>query len=260
MNELRIALVQTALHWEAPETNRSMLEKRIAPLEGEADLVVLPEMFTSGFTMNASAVAEPMNGPTLEWLQACSLKYGFAITGSYVVMEDGQYFNRLVWVCPEGNTAHYDKRHLFRLSGEHLTYQAGISPLIVAWRGWRICPLICYDLRFPVYSRNVEGYDLLLYVANWPQARRQHWQKLLPARAIENQCFTAGINRIGQDGNGLQYVGDSCLIDFQGEALVSCGSEEKIAVFTLDLRSLRDFRERLPFLGDADSFTLHLRP
>lgn len=258
MDKLRIVLVQTALHWEAPVRNREMLEKRMAPLEGEADLVVLPEMFTSGFTMNASAVAEPMNGPTLEWLQACSLKYGFAITGSYVVMEDGHYFNRLLWVTPEGDVAYYDKRHLFRLSGEHLTYQAGTSPMIISWRGWRICPLICYDLRFPVYSRNVEGYDLLLYVANWPQARRQHWQKLLPARAIENQCYTVGINRIGEDGNGLIYKGDSCLIDFQGEELVGCGSEEKTAVFTLDLRSLRDFRVRLPFLEDGDSFTLHL--
>jgi predicted amidohydrolase len=258
MEKLRIALVQTTLHWETPSTNREMLEARIAPLKGEADLVVLPEMFTSGFTMNASEVAEPVNGPTLEWLKTCSLKYGFALTGSYVVTENDHYFNRLVWVDPEGQTAHYNKRHLFRLSGEDLTYQAGAAPVIVTWRGWRICPLICYDLRFPVYSRNVENYDLLLYVANWPQARRNHWQKLLPARAIENQCYTAGINRIGQDGNGLEYMGDSCLYDFQGEALTGCGSEDNIAVYSMDLHALHTFRTRLPFLEDADSFTIHL--
>ena len=214
---MHITLLQTALHWQNPVANRAMLEETLFTLPEPTDLIVLPEMFTTGFTMNAAALAEPMNLTTFKWLKQMARQTNAAITGSYVVQENGQFYNRLIWMEPDGQFAHYDKRHLFRMADEEKTYTAGTLRLIRTWRGWRICPLICYDLRFPVWSRSRQiaphqlDYDLLLYVANWPAPRQLAWDTLLQARAIENLSYVAGVNRVGQDGNQHTYLGGSAL-------------------------------------------------
>lgn len=256
MNNLRIALLQTPLYWENPALNRQMLAWKIRDLGGEADLVVLPEMFTSGFTMHPEKVAETMDGPTLQEMQGWSHETGAALCGSLVIREDGRFYNRLVWVEPEGRVLHYDKRHLFGLSGEDGPYTPGHQRLVITWRDWRILPAICYDLRFPVWCRNTDDHDLLLVVANWPELRRRHWQALLTARAIENQCYVAGVNRIGRDDNGHEYAGDTALIDYQGETLLNGANVETVLTATLDKEALLRYRERLPFLADRDPFSL----
>ncbi|MBD0257717.1 MAG: nitrilase family protein, partial [Cytophagales bacterium] len=192
MNDLRVTLIQTALHWESPEANLAMLEEKLWLIGEPTDVVVLPEMFTTGFTMNAPALAEPMNLTAFKWLKGQAARTGAVVTGSYIVKENGRYFNRLVWMQPDGVYYVYDKRHLFRMAHEHDTYAAGRERLVVEWKGWRICPMVCYDLRFPVWSRNDARapYDLLLYVANWPGIRRSAWKTLLRARAIENLAYT----------------------------------------------------------------------
>lgn len=254
MSTLRVALIQTPLYWEDPALNRQMLTWKIRDLAGETDLIVLPEMFTSGFTMNPGPVAEAPDGPTTEWLLACSRETGAAITGSLVISQDGHYWNRLLWAQPDGTLQHYDKRHRFGLAGEDRHYAAGTSRLLVHWKGWTICPLICYDLRFPVWSRNRGEYDLLLYVANWPEPRRQHWRQLLLARAIENQACVLGVNRVGQDDNGHTYAGDSTIIRYDGETLQQAAWTEAVLQATLDRHALLQYRERLPFLADSDAF------
>lgn len=260
---MRITLVQTALHWENPAANLEMLRQKLAALAGETDLVVLPEMFSTGFTMNAATVAEPMDGPTMNWLRTTAQKLGAAITGSFVCTEDGHFFNRLVWMEPDGAFEIYDKRHLFGLTGEDLTYTAGKKRLVVEWLGWRICPLICYDLRFPAWSRNVvispdakknSAYDLLIFVANWPERRSYHWRSLLAARAIENQSFALGVNIVGQDGNGFEYVGDSTLLDFAGQPVFQISRQEGLFTAKLSLDNLKHYRQQLPFLADTDYF------
>lgn len=256
MNNLRIALLQTPLYWENPALNRQMLAWKIRDLGGEADLVVLPEMMTSGFTMHPEKVAETMDGPTLQEMQGWSHETGAALCGSLVIREDGRFYNRLVWVEPEGRVLHYDKRHLFGLSGEDGPYTPGHQRLLITWRDWRILPAICYDLRFPVWCRNTDDHDLLLVVANWPEPRRRHWQALLTARAIENQCYVAGVNRIGRDDNGHEYAGDTALIDYQGETLLNGANVETVLTATLDKEALLRYRERLPFLADRDPFSL----
>ena len=258
MSALRISLVQTALAWHDPPANRAALEQLVGPLAAGTDLIVLPEMFTTGFTMAPREVAEPVAGPTLDWMRALATHTGAAITGSVVTREDGRYLNRLLWVEPEGRCLHYDKRHLFRMAREHEHYTAGRRRLIVEWRGWRICPLVCYDLRFPVWSRNrrIAPYDLLIYVANWPAARHSAWQRLLPARAIENLCYVAGVNRIGPDGHGIEYTGDSVVRDWRGEALVRFGSEPAVQTAVLERESLERFRDKFPAQLDADDFEL----
>ena len=264
---MNITLLQANLYWHDPVANQAMLEERIFNLDEPTDLIVLPEMFTTGFTMDARAVAEPMNLTTFRWLKQMAAQTGAIVTGSYVVKEAGQFFNRLIWMQPDGQFDTYDKRHLFRMAGEDAIYTAGTQRLVKEWKGWRICPLICYDLRFPVWSRNAPvsagfspstnfDYDLLLYVANWPAARRNAWNVLLQARAIENLSYVVGVNRVGTDGNGHLYSGDSAVIDFKGDVLFRQADLEVVHHQTLSLNELRAFREKFPANRDADGFTL----
>lgn len=260
---LRLTLVQSALSWENPVANRAMFSEKLNALRGVTDLVVLPEMFTTGFSMNAAALAEPMDGQTVEWMAGTAKALDAAVTGSFICTDSGRYYNRLVFMRPDGQFDLYDKKHLFSLAGEQTYFSPGRKRLTLEWRGWRICPLICYDLRFPVWSRNSPGsyaggleplFDLLLYVANWPDRRAHHWRSLLVARAIENQSFVAGINIVGKDGNGLEYSGDSAVIDYSGQAIVQKNGEEGLLTAELSLENLRQYRLQLPFLQDADAF------
>ena len=264
MNDLRISLIQGATRWHDPAANRDYYGHLMAPLHGTTDLVILPETFTSGFSNDAIDQAEGMDGPTVAWLRGQSKKLDAAITGSVQIREGERVYNRLFFATPDGELQHYDKRHLFRYAREHERYAAGRDRLTVEWKGWRICPLVCYDLRFPVYSRNrfdVErkgglDYDLLVYVANWPAARAYPWKTLLRARAIENLCFVAGLNRVGTDGNGLQYSGDSAVIDFLGHPLSECTDREVVSTTTLPAVELLAHRERFPAMLDGDAFSL----
>ncbi|MFN4147330.1 MAG: amidohydrolase [Runella sp.] len=254
---LHLALVQTDLFWENPTANLAMLEEKITNISQPVDLIVLPEMFTSGFTMNPATVAEPMNLTTFKWLRQMAAQTGAVVTGSYVVREGTQFFNRLVWMQPDGQFDTYDKRHLFRMGNEHQHYTAGQRRIVKTWKGWRICPLICYDLRFPVWSRNVGlEYDALLYVANWPAVRQGVWDTLLQARAIENLSYCIGVNRIGPDGNDTNHTGGSAVIDFKGEVLIRHYDHGEILYCTLQKEPLDAFRERFPAYLDADDFRL----
>ena len=264
MNNLRISLVQGATRWHDLAGNRDYYGELIAPLRGISDLVLLPETFTSGFSNDAIGSAETMDGPTVAWIRAQSQRLDAAVCGS-VQLRDGEgVFNRLLWATPDGGLQAYAKRHLFRYAREHERYAAGRERLTVEWKGWRICPLVCYDLRFPVFSRNrydVEragqpDYDLLLYVANWPSARAYAWKTLLRARAIENLCYVAGLNRVGTDGNGLHYAGDSAVIDFLGHPASECSDEEVVVTTTLQADELAAHRARFPAMLDADAFEL----
>ncbi len=255
MRDLNIALLQCPLQWHAPAVNRTYFSARLAEVE-QADLIILPEMFTTGFTMDAAEQAEPVDGASLEWLRTVAADRQAVVTGSVAVKTDAGCCNRLYWVRPDGSFAHYDKRHLFALAGEHQAYLAGRERLIVELHGWRICPQICYDLRFPVWSRNRNDYDLLLYVANWPDKRRQHWIKLLQARAIENQSWCVGVNRIGSDANGVHYAGDSLVCDPLGEVVADAGDKEQLIQLSLSAVQLVQVRSQLPFLRDADDFQL----
>ena len=256
---LRITTVQSALAWEDIEPNLAMFSKKLAGLAGRTDVIVLPEMFTTGFSMDAPRLAEPMNGRTMGWLSEQARLTGAVVTGSFIVKEGFSFFNRLVWMRPDDSFEHYDKRHLFSPAAEHETYTAGQKKLITEWLGWEICPLICYDLRFPVWSRNVEGFDLLLYMANWPDRRSHHWKCLLMARAIENQCFVAGVNRCGTDGVGFHYTGDSTVVDYSGKILHQVADVEDVFTISLSLEMLRDYRSSLQFLADKDEFEIFVR-
>ncbi len=249
-------MVQADLVWENRSGNLSQFSRLLEPLCGQTDLILLPEMFTSGFSMSASRLAEPEDGPTRAWMAEQAAKANAVISGSYIVEEAGSYYNRLLWVSPDGQIARYDKRHLFSLAGEHLYYRAGQTRLITELKGWRICPLICYDLRFPVWSRNTVDFDVLVYVANFPARRAHAWKSLLVARAIENQCYTIGVNRIGVDGNGHDYSGDSCVLDFEGQYLAIATTGEYVSTFTLEASPMLEFRKRFPFLTDRDDFFL----
>ncbi|KAF1056900.1 MAG: Omega-amidase YafV [Pseudomonas delhiensis] len=249
---LRLALVQTTLAWHDAAANRAHFERLLAPLQA-VDVVVLPEMFTTGFSMDSSALAEPEEGATYAWLREQAARLSAVVTGSLIVRAvDGSYRNRLLWVRPDGGVAHYDKRHLFRMAGEHEHYSPGDAQVVLEWRGWRIRPLVCYDLRFPAWSRDAEGTDLLLYTANWPAPRRQHWNRLLPARAIENLCYVAAVNRVGEDGKGLAYAGDSQVLDFQGDTLLAAESGDGVFRIELDPAALDAYRARFPAHLDAD--------
>jgi predicted amidohydrolase len=258
LDTLRLTLVQSDLAWQDAAHNRALLEARLAPLAGSTDLVVLPEMFTSAFVVGQGAVAEPHPSPTLEWMRRMARELGAALTGSVAVRMEGKQRNRLLFVTPEGDAWHYDKRHLFRMLGEHERYAAGADKLLLTWRGWRIFPMVCYDLRFPVWCRNTaaEPYDLMLCVANWPAPRSEHWSTLLKARAIENLAFVAGVNRVGRDGNGLDYAGQSAVYGPRGETLAQAGAGATLAQATLERASLNDWRERFPAWMDADAFQL----
>ncbi|WP_460710513.1 amidohydrolase [Lysobacter terrae] len=264
MKNLRVSLVQGETRWHDPSGNRDYYAALIEPLHNTTDLVILPETFTSGFSNDAIADAETMQGPTIDWLREQADSIDAAICGS-VQIRDGQgVYNRMLFVTPDGEVRSYDKRHLFRYAKEHERYAAGRDRLTVEWKGWRICPLVCYDLRFPVYSRNrfdVEragglDYDLLIYVANWPSARNYAWKTLLRGRAIENLCYVAGVNRVGTDGNGLHYSGDSAIVDFLGHPLTEATDEEVVSTMLLQAAPLLEHRERFPAMLDGDAFTL----
>lgn len=256
--KLRVTLVQQSLDWQDARANRARFSQLLAPLAGKTDLVVLPEMFTTGFTMDAERFAEPAGGESCEWMKETALRLDAAITGSVITADADRRYNRLHWVTPDGAVRTYDKRHLFRMAREHEHYEAGREPLLVAWRGFSVCPLVCYDLRFPVFSRRRTGldYDLLVYVANWPTPRADAWSTLLAARAMENQAFVVGVNRIGEDGKGNPHDGRSVALDFLGRPLVSMGHEAGVATAELDRDALTAFRERFPAHLDADRFTL----
>lgn len=255
---LRVTLVQQPLDWQDPNANRKRFETLLAPLAGQTDLVILPETFTTGFTMEVERVAEPAGGPSAAWLRELTQRLGAAVTGSVITAEEGRYHNRLLWAEPEGGLWHYDKRHLFRMGGEHRHFTPGRTAWTVEWRGFRVCPLVCYDLRFPVFSRRRADldYDLLIYVANWPTARTYAWRQLLVARAIENQAFVAGVNRVGADGGGIAHQGGSGLWDFLGQPLADLGDAPAVRTVELDRQPLCAFRERFPAHLDADRFTL----
>lgn len=253
---MKIALFQTKLAWENPEKNRKFIEDYVVNETQTFDLLVLPEMFTSGFTMNPQNIAETMNGQTIQWMQMLAKTKKCAITGSLVIEENGNYFNRMVFVFPTGEMEYYDKRHLFTLAGENQKYLAGKQKKIVQYLDYKFCLQICYDLRFPVFARNVEDYDVLLYVANWPKPRISAWDALLKARAIENMCYTIGVNRIGFDANELEYVGHSQVVDYLGNIAVDCESEQGIFIYELDKKAMLASRQKLNFLNDRDAFEL----
>jgi predicted amidohydrolase len=255
MQDLNTTLVQRELAWEQPEDNRRQIGALLDGLPGPTDLVVLPEMFTTGFSMNALANAEEPGGPTEEWMLKTAGALDCAITGSIAVRVGDGVYNRMLFATPDG-MSHYDKRHLFRMAGEHKRYRPGEQRVIVHWRGWRILLQVCYDLRFPVFSRCRDDYDLALYVANWPAKRRQHWRQLLPARAIENLACVIGVNRIGSDANGLDYSGDSLAVAADGELLADLQGGPGVAAVALDGEALGRYREAFPCHLDADAFSI----
>lgn len=257
-NKLRITLVQTPLHWENPSANLQSLEPTIHALSGSTDLIALPEMFTSGFTMHPQSCAQTMDGPAITWMQRKASESGAAIVGSMALTENGSYYNRLVAALPDGTLHTYDKRHLFTLAGEHKHYRPGSTQLTFEWKGWRIFPAICYDMRFPVWLRNTSHYDLLIVVANWPSPRIYHWDQLLIARAIENQAFVAGVNRTGTDGEGHAYPGHSAIVDYSGKVLLKVIETDGAFTVELSKEDMLEYRSKFNFLADRDHFDLRL--
>ena len=255
--ELKVSIIQSKLVWENPEANRKLFSEKIASISEETDLIILPEMFTTGFTMNASTLAETENGETLNWTQTEAKKKDCAITGSVIISENNNYYSRLFFVFPNGDYKTYDKRHTFTLAGEDKTYKAGNEQVIIDFLGWKIYPLICYDLRFPVWARNTQNYDVLFYVANWPERRIAAWDTLLKARAIENMSYCIGVNRVGEDGNGHQYSGHSAVYDVLGEQISNSNFEEDFTeTITLQKSHIETHRRHLQFLNDRDKFNL----
>lgn len=253
---MQVTLIQAPLIWENPQSNRNYFEARINSITENVDLIVLPEMFTSGFTMNPEHVAETMEGKTITWLKVLAKARKCAITGSLVIVENGNFYNRLVFVFPSGAIQFYDKRHLFTLAGEDKVYTSGNQKTVVDYLGWKICPLICYDLRFPVFSRNSEDYDLLIYVASWPKIRTNAWDALLKARAIENMSYAIGVNRIGADANGYEYIGHSQAVDFLGNYVLKPEESEGCFTVQLDQEKMLETRQKLGFLNDRDCFEI----
>lgn len=262
--DLHISLLQINQVWENPSANLAKLETAISFI-GKTDLIVLPEMFSTGFSMNPKKLAEPMHGPSMAWMHKKASSHHAVVTGSLIIEENGQYFNRLIWMKPDGSFHQYDKRHLFSFANEEEHYTAGNERLIVDLHGWRVCPLICYDLRFPVWSRNQAlrsdakdvAYDLLLYVANWPEARSSAWMNLLEARAHENQAYVAGVNRVGNDGNGIYHSGNSMIFDPKGNVISSLKpGEEGLLQAVLSFTELASFRNKFTAWKDADGFNL----
>lgn len=259
-NTLHIAAIQSHLSWEDRSANLKHLQKMINNLNNEpVDLVILPEMFTTGFTMNASQCAEAPEGESLEWMRKQASRLNAAFCGSIIVQEGALYYNRLYFVWPDGNYQTYDKRHTFSYAGEDQVFSRGKNRLIINYKGWKICPMICYDLRFPVWSRNTEEFDVLIYVANWPESRIQAWDTLLPARAIENLCYTIGVNRVGQDGNQIDYNGHSVFYDPLGQSIAQLNDGvEGMVRRTLEKKGLEKVRSRYRFLDDRDEFDIKL--
>ena len=276
MSTLTITTIQTNLTWENKVANLQLLEKKINELEEKTEIVILPEMFSTGFSMQPQLFAETMEGETVQWMKEVSAKNKIILTGSIIIEEDSQYFNRLIWMLPNGQFGYYDKRHLFAFAEENKYYTPGNKRLIASVKGWKINLQICYDLRFPVWARNrvlendgppteiaetapnklVPEYDILVYVANWPERRSHAWKTLLCARAIENQCYVIGVNRVGRDGNNINHSGNSLVIDPLGEVLYHMAEEEDIFTITLHKEQLDDTRSKFPFWKDADDFNL----
>ena len=257
-NNLRVTLVQADLVLEDPALNRLNLERLILRMDGKSDVVFLPETFTTGFSVQTESLAEPMNGPTIDWLLSLTKKTNLAIGGSLLIREDDRFFNRFVFIKPDGEISFYDKRHLFSIGGESKVMSAGDKRLIINYLGWHIAPYICYDLRFPVWCRNLADTDLMIFTANWPQSRRDVWNTLLKARAIENQVFVAGVNRIGTDGEGISYIGDSQMINARGEVLVQSEHlSNELITFTISKAELNAFRDKFPVAKDADHFLIN---
>jgi len=267
VHTLTVSLIQTQTHWHNPAANRKMFDDWLTQVPPDSQLVVLPEMFSTGFTMAASEQAEPMDGPTVAWLRAAARRLNKHVCGSVVIAEAGEYHNRLLWCDPTGVISCYDKRHRFRMAGEHEHFAAGNERVVVQIGATRILLQVCYDLRFPVFARNLNDYDVYLIVANWPAARQYHWQALLAARAIENQCFVAALNCVGEDGNDVVYAGGSALLDFQGqplvlnaglqtEAVATTGAREAVFTAALNLDELHAYRTTFPAWQDADAFRI----
>jgi len=258
MSSLTITIIQSDLHWEDKAANLAMFEKKINGIKEKTEIVLLPEMFSTGFSMNPKTLAETMDGETVAWMKKIATEKKIILTGSIIIEENGNYFNRLVWMLPNGEFGVYDKRHLFAFAEEDKYYSAGNKRLIASVKGWKINLLICYDLRFPVWARQSgeEEYDLLIYVANWPERRIHAWKTLSQARAIENQCYVAAVNRIGKDGNDIHYSGESMIIDPLGEILYHKLNEEDVVTFTLQKEKLEEVRNKFPFWRDADNFLI----
>jgi predicted amidohydrolase len=255
---MEIALIQSDLVWENPKENRTNLEAKINQIKTDIDLIILPEMFSTGFTMNASKVAETMQGETVVWMQNMARNKNCAVAGSLIISENKDYYNRFLFVFPSGEIHFYNKRHLFTLSGEDKVYTAGSKKQIIEYLGWKICLQVCYDLRFPVFARNVENYDLLLYVANWPKVRINAWDILLKARAVENLSYTIGVNRIGNDANNHEYNGHSQVIDFLGNSVLEPQENEGVFIVELDKNIMLETRKKLDFLSDKDVFEINI--
>nr|CBX27443.1 UPF0012 hydrolase yafV [uncultured Desulfobacterium sp.] len=253
MRDLNITVVQSKIFWEDIESNLSDFDKKIDSIMEKTDLIVLPEMFTTGFSMNAKKLAREMGDASVEWLKNKSCSKWVDITGSMIIKEGGKYFNRLLWAKPDGTLLYYDKKHLFRMTGEEKVYREGNNNLTVELNGWKIRPFICYDLRFPCWTRNFnKAYDVAVFVANWPEARSYHWETLLLARAIENQCYVIGVNRVGKDGNGYNHIGNSSIIDPAGNIMFRKQNEECIYTSTLSYSILEEYRKSFPAWMDAD--------
>lgn len=253
---MKIALIQSDLYWENASKNRKRFESKINQIDSGVNLVVLPEMFSTGFTMNAHEVAETMEGETVLWLQSLAKQKNFAITGSLIIVENERYYNRMLFVFPSGEIQYYNKRHLFSLAGEDKFYTSGNEKIIVEYLDWKICLQVCYDLRFPVFARNVENYDLLLYVANWPKVRTNAWDSLLKARAIENLAYVVGVNRVGLDANQYEHTGHSQVVDFLGNYTLEPQETEAVFVVELDKNAMLETRKKLDFLSDKDVFEI----
>ncbi|MBS1919879.1 MAG: amidohydrolase [Bacteroidetes bacterium] len=266
MSTLAITTIQSNLHWENKAANLALFEKKIRSIQENMEIVVLPEMFSTGFSMSPQLLAETMKGETVQWMKDTAAENNIILTGSVIIEENDNYFNRLIWMLPNGQYGYYDKRHRFAYAGEDEKYTAGTKRLIASVKGWKINVQVCYDLRFPVWSRQAsllpeEGqtgpeYDVLIYVANWPEQRSIAWKTLLVARAIENQCYVVGVNRVGNDGHNIYHSGDSMIVDPLGEILYHCNDEEDIFTIALDKTHLENVREKFPFWKDADRFTI----
>ncbi|MRI01443.1 nitrilase family protein [Kriegella sp. EG-1] len=255
-DQLNIAMVQTSIVWEDPKANRTILSKKLKPIHSEVDLVILPEMFTSGFTMNPENLGDSEDQKTIDWMQEFAVTKSLAIMGSMPYFENNVYTNRLFFITDQGEKYFYDKKHTFTLAGEDKVYQSGSERLIVSYKGFKICPMICYDLRFPVWARYKNDYDVLIYVANWPEPRIAAWDTLLKARAIENLAYCVGVNRVGEDNNGLNYSGHSSVFNALGEQIVFSSTEE-IIYSTIDKNQILNTRKKLMFLEDKDDFRLN---
>jgi omega-amidase len=254
MRDLTVTLIQTELFWEDIPANLAMFDRKVDEVSEKTDLIILPEMFTTGFSMNAGKLAEPMNGSAVLWILSKAREKNAHILGSVIIGEGGGYYNRLLWAQPDGALMTYNKRHLFRMTGEHEVYTAGISHLTVTVNGWKVRPFICYDLRFPIWTRNIDNqYDVAIFIANWPDLRSAHWKLLMAARAVENQSYVIGVNRLGEDGNGLAYSGDSSIIDPIGNILFQHADAPCIHTASLKFNSMKKYREDFPAWQDADT-------